>query len=94
MATYRCINVFGFDPGGGLTHLYSVSNFGDCHDHMGKWSDDNTLKLKYTGVWDGKPMTEDVNITLDGPDQYSFTVTSVVGGEQTMFIQGTMKKQK
>ena len=94
MQTYRAVNTFGYDANVGLTHLYTVSNYGECHDHKGKWTDENNLKLQHDGMMDGKPMTEVINITLDSPTQYHFTGTTTVGGEQVSYIEATMKKQK
>jgi hypothetical protein len=93
METYRCINIFGYDAGSDQTHLYSVSNYGDCHDHMGKWADENTLRLRYDGVWDGKPIKETITIAFDSPEQYRFTVTKQVGGEHMFTIDGIMTKK-
>jgi len=94
MQTYRAVNTFGYDAGTGLTHLYTVSNYGECHDHKGKWTDEKTLKLQHDGMMDGKPMTEVIDITLDSPTQYHFTGTTTVGGEQVSYIEATVKKQK
>jgi hypothetical protein len=94
MPTYHGSNMFGYDAGTGLTHLYTVSNYGECHDHKGKWSDENNLKLQHDGMMDGKPMTEVIDITLDGPDQYHFTGTTTVDGKVVNTFTGNMKKQK
>lgn len=91
---YHGNSIFGYEAGTGLTHMYTVSNYGDCHDHKGKWLDANNLKLQYDGIMDGKPMTEVIAITLDEPDGYHFTGTTTVGGKVAQTFTGNMKKQK
>jgi hypothetical protein len=93
METYRGENIFGYEAGSDLTHLYSVSNYGDCHDHKGKWSNEKTLVLQYEGFMNGVPMVEVINIVVDSPTQYSYTVQGIVGGQPAYNGQATMRKK-
>lgn len=91
--TYRCENILGFDPGGGKLHIYSVSNMGDCHDHVGGWKDDSTLAFRYEGITEGKPFVEDITMTLEGPNQYSMRGIRTVAGRQESDMRVTMHRQ-
>jgi hypothetical protein len=93
METYRGVSVFGYEAGTDLTHLYTVSNYGDCHDHKGKWIDAKTLVLQYDGLMNGVPTVEVINIVVDSPTQYSYTVQGIVGGEPAYRGQATMHKK-
>jgi hypothetical protein len=93
MKAYRGNSLFGYDAGGGKVHMYTVSNYGDCHDHAGNWTGENSLRLQYDGIQDGKPMTEVINITADSPTKYHFTGNVKVDGKQMSSLEGTMTKK-
>lgn len=89
---YRSENFFGYDPGAGKLHLFTVSNMQDCHDHGGGWKDDKTFQLRYESTSDGQPLVEEIVGTLDGPDQYSAQSTTTVGGKVRDVLKFTMKR--
>lgn len=93
MQTYRALNIFGYDMGTGLTHLYTVDNYADVHDHVGKWADDKTLNLEHNGMMGDKPTKEVLHIVVDSPTQYHYTVEGYLGGELTYSMQGTLHKK-
>jgi len=92
MPQYSCINLFGFNAGDKKLHVYSVSNFGDTHDHSGTWSSDKSLSLEYISVVNGKPFKEKLDITFDTDSTYHFTVKATEDGKETLNVSASMTK--
>jgi hypothetical protein len=90
---YASVNIFGFDPGRGQLHLYSVTNLGDCHDHVGNWLSDNQVYFREEGFLDGKPMIEEIPLTIVGPNQYRFRSVTTVAGQVTAIFEADMRRQ-
>ncbi len=91
--TYYAHNMMGFYMGGGKYHLYTVSNYGDVHDHVGNWASDKELYLQYDGMMEGQKYLEKLHIMVDSPSQYSFADTVEMGGQIAQVFTATMKKQ-
>jgi len=89
---YVCVNLFGYDPGDKKMHIYSVSNFGDTHDHVGTWKDDKTLSLEYNGTLKGKPYKEKLEIVFESETSYHFTEKTMEDGKETFNASATMTK--
>jgi hypothetical protein len=94
MGMYRAVGMFGFDASVNMLHLYTVSNFNDVHDHIGTWTDQKSFSLQYSGIREGKPIAEQIIATLVSKDEYRFKVFEYCGGEQTFFMEVTMKRVK
>jgi hypothetical protein len=92
MTPYIASDMMGYDAGGDMVHLYTVSNYGDTHDHKGKWVDDKHLMLEYDGLYDGKPFVERLTITVLDSQSYSFTDSITVGGQLFQTGRASMKK--
>jgi hypothetical protein len=71
-----------------MIHIFTVSNYGDVHDHKGSWIDDKRFKLQYNGTMEGKPMVEDMECEVLGKDKWKVYDKVTVGGEvfQTMEV--------
>jgi hypothetical protein len=80
-STYKSHNIVGYDAGGGKVHVFSVTNAGETHDHMGSWTKPNAVSLQYDGTWEGKPYVEKAVLTLDGPDAYTLSWHATLGGK-------------
>ena len=63
MGAYHEDDLWGYDQWEKKIHLYSVTSSGAVHDHSGTWKDDKTLHLRWEGLYEGKPSTEDVVMT-------------------------------
>src|ERR1044071_8127415 len=48
MPAYEEDDLFGYNPGDGLYHWFSITNQGETHDHKGGLSD-NTFTGEYSG---------------------------------------------
>jgi hypothetical protein len=72
---YASINMFGFDPGRGQLHLYTVDNIGDAHDPVGNWLGDRDAYFRQEGVVDGKPESEEIPFTVVSPPAGTFGAT-------------------
>jgi hypothetical protein len=92
MPAYMGNDMMGYDTGSDMFHLFTVSNYGDTHDHKGKWVDDKHLMLRYDGLYEGKPYVEKLAITVPDSMSYSFADSTSVGGQLFSTAQVTMKK--
>ena len=93
LGPYASVNIFGFDPGRGQLHLYSVTNVGDCHDHVGNWLSADQAYFREEGFVDGKPMIEEIPLTIVSPDEYRFRSVTTVAGQVTAVFEADMKRQ-
>jgi hypothetical protein len=94
MGSYKSVDLFGFDPGKQLIHMFTVSNMAEIHDHWGKWVDSKSLDLEYDGMKDGKAFVEKLHLFFDSPTQYHFTSESTLDGQPESTFTGTMMKAK
>jgi len=74
------VQVLSWDRSTRAFNLYSASNSGDSHNHIGGF-DGKTLNLKYEGNRDGKPFVENVAFTLRGPRELGWKDVCTVAGE-------------
>jgi len=91
---YASVNIFGFDPGRGQLHLYTVDNLGDAHDHIGNWLGDRDAYFRQEGVVDGKPEIEEIPFTMVSPNEYRFRSIVTVAGQPASVFEATMKRQE
>jgi hypothetical protein len=63
MAAYEETDLFGYDPGDGLVHMFSVTNAGETHDHKGGVSG-NVFALAHSGPQNGQLFAECLIITF------------------------------
>lgn len=69
MGEYHEDDLWGFDQWEKKIHFYSITSTGAVHDHSGTWKDDKTLHLRWEGLYEGKPSTEEVTLTLVGDNE-------------------------
>ena len=55
---YLGFGMIALDPNDNMLHIFTVSNYGDVHDHKGAWTDDKHFTLVYNGTMEGKAMRE------------------------------------
>lgn len=65
-------NLMGYDPNLKQVHLYSIDNMRTTHDHVGYWTDSNSLYVQYQGIVEGKEYLE--QIWMDFPDENIMSV--------------------
>jgi hypothetical protein len=63
LASYEETDLFGYDPGDGLVHMFTVTNGGETHDHKGGVSG-NVFALMFSGPQDGQLFSECLTITF------------------------------
>lgn len=90
---YESENLFGFDPGRGEIHLLTVTNWAETHDHKGKWADDKHFTMRYEGVADGKPMVEEIPVTIVSNNEYRFKSTVTIDGKIDSTFEADMIRQ-
>ena len=83
--------LFAYDPDGKAVHFMCVTSMGEVHNHKGQWISDREMQFDpYPTSWDGKPATEDVDISF--PDarhiQTSSVITKQDGSRMTFEFHG------
>jgi len=66
MPSYEETDLFGYDPGDGLVHWFSVTNAGETHDHKGGFSG-NVLSVTHVGPQTGQLFAECITMTWKDP---------------------------
>lgn len=91
---YEAVNLFGFESGRKIMHLYTINSRGDVRDRTGRWTSPNTLELQYEGVQSGQPLVEKRVLTIKSPQEYHFTSRTTLGGKAYSAFSATMHKVK
>ena len=81
LAVYEESDLFGYEPNSSTYHWYAVTNAGETHDHAAKASADGPIRWVYTGIQDGKPFKEvvDMEVANDDASIAVHAVTTVAG---------------
>jgi hypothetical protein len=93
MDNYIATDIMGVDPGTNKIHIYSVSNYGDAHDHVSTVVNDKSTEYLYEGVMEGKKYIEKIKFTSLNDTEYEINVKSSLDGKdmQDMTIKFTKK---
>ncbi len=93
MPNYEETDLFGYDPGSNTYHWFSVTNAGETHDHVAKASDGLKQQFVYTGMQEGKPFKEVIDLEW-GKDAKSLSVRAenFVGGASVAVFEIKAKK--
>ncbi len=94
MGALNSVNLFGYDAGEDVVHLFIISNWGETRDYKGKWADEKKLVVEYSGVIEGRAITDKITITVNSPEEYSFTSAAISGADMLSISIGNMKKKK
>lgn len=94
MAPYQGFGVFTYDATDDMMHIFTCSNYGDVHDHKGKWIDDKHFVLQYTGLKEGKQFVEDLSITITGNDSFKGTDVETLDGVKSAVTEFDIKRVK
>lgn len=86
-------DLWGYDPGADLVHMFSITSFGDVHDHAGRWTDERTLALQWRGVREGQEAIEEISITLPSGGEMHVRSTMTVGGQPAGAFEATFRKR-
>jgi hypothetical protein len=82
MDKYEETDLFGYEPGTGKYHWFSVTNAGETHEFV------------HNGVQEGKPFKEVVQLTFKGKNDSTIDVRSesFVDGKSTSVLTGSAHK--
>jgi hypothetical protein len=93
LGSYEEDDLVGFDQETGKVHIYSVTNSAAVHDHVGEWSDENTLQAEYDGLQGGKPYHEAIRVRFTASDVIEMESQDYVEGELASAIVVTLRKR-
>ena len=93
-APYVGFGMMGFDENDNALHIFTVSNYGDVHDHKGSWTDDKNFTVEYNGILEGKPMKEELSVEFVTADTWKFRDVVTVNGQDFQTLSAVMHKVK
>jgi len=91
---YNGFGALTYDLGEDMIHIFTCSNYGDVHDHKGKWNGDKSFTLKYNGTMEGKPMEETLSCTILDANSWRVDDRVSVGGQTTQEMEIVLHKRK
>jgi hypothetical protein len=94
MDRYEETDLFGYDAGGGKLHWFSVTNAGETHDHVGgRWTGP-AAQFVYTGVQEGKPFKEVIDVTFKDKNAAAFDLRAetFLDGKVSSVLQASARK--
>ncbi|WP_163715475.1 hypothetical protein [Mangrovibacterium lignilyticum] len=74
-------NLVGYDPNLNQVHMYSIDNTGTAHDHVGYWTEANSLYVQYQGVVEGKMYVEQIWVNFTGTNTMSVKLHGIHNGK-------------
>jgi hypothetical protein len=92
LAVYEESDLFGYEPGSGTYHWFAVTNAGETHDHAVKAPASGPLHWVYTGMQDGKPFKELVDMDLAKQDSFTVHAVSMVAGSTVSTLDVKLHK--
>jgi hypothetical protein len=93
MPAQEAIFTMGWAIGEGQAHMHEMTNYGDVHDHKGKWTDDKTITVVQVGKnAEGKEETDNLTFVFNSPRELVMKGEGTVGGAQQWTINATLKK--
>ena len=90
--TYELDDLWGYDPGSGRIHWYTVTNAGETHDHQGH-ADRTSFRGSYVGRREGRPMRENVSFVFDGNDRFTVRSTVYVARQRVESVVATIARE-
>ncbi len=85
--------MFGYDIWTKKVHFYAVGNRGEVHDHSGPMTGENSCRLVWEGLKDGKPASEDITMTIT-KDEIAFVNTETADGKPAGVFTFVLKRAK
>jgi hypothetical protein len=68
VAVYEESDLFGYEPNSSTYHWFAVTNAGETHDHAARPPAGGLIHWVYTGLQDGKPFKEVVDMEIANDD--------------------------
>ena len=90
---YLGFGMMAYDLNDNSLHIFTVSNYGDVHDHKGNWTDDKHFTVIYNGITEGKNMKEELSVELVSADTWKFNDVVSVEGQTVQTLSAEMHKQ-
>lgn len=72
--------LIGFDAPAGNVHMFSANRYA-IRDHVGGWTADDRLKVRYQGKVGARVVTEEITLNLDGRGRMVADIVEQVDGE-------------
>lgn len=94
MEPYEGTNLFGYDPGEEMLHLFSVTSDGSTHDHKGRFDGTSTMLVYEGRTEEGQPFHESIPLSITSKNEYSITSEVNIGGAVAAVFEASMKRVK
>ena len=91
MPSYEETDLFGYDPGDGLVHWFSVTNAGETHDHKGGFSG-NVLSVMHVGPQVGQLFSECITLTWKDDKSLRIEARTFIGSARGAVFEVTLTR--
>jgi hypothetical protein len=92
MGTFEESELIGFDTVGGQVHMFSANKYA-IRDHLGDWTRDDQLTVRYRGIDGDSAVTEEITVDFEGPDRIVARVIEHADGAVVMTTDLTLARQ-
>jgi hypothetical protein len=83
--------LIGFDAAQGKVHMFSANRFA-IRDHVGEWTADDQLEVRYQATVDGSEITEDITLNFNEPGRIEADVVERADGAVVLTTDLTLTK--
>jgi hypothetical protein len=92
MGTFEESELIGFDTVGGQIHMISANKYA-IRDHLGDWTRDDQLTVRYQGIDGDSAVTEEITVDFEGPHRIVARVIEHADGAVVMTTDLTLARQ-
>lgn len=85
-------DLFGVDAVTGQAHWYAITNQGDAHDHLVRWTGAKTMKAHHSWAQGAKRMREDITLSLPSKNTMTFHSVVTADGTEVNQFSGSMAR--
>ena len=85
---------WSFDRYTGEVHLFSITSEGDVHDHVGNWTDNAILELKWRGTFEDQEQEEKILAKWLNKDQIEVTEIHYSLGKELLSVNYVFKRKE
>jgi hypothetical protein len=92
MGTFEESELIGLDTVGGQVHMISANKY-TIRDHLGEWTREDQLKVRYKGTHGLSEITEEITLDFEGHDRIVARVIEHADGAVVMTTDLTLTRQ-
>jgi hypothetical protein len=87
-------DLWSYDRATGKVHLFGITSEGQAHDHVGNWTDQNTLELYWRGTFEDQELEEKITAKWITKDQIELKEVNLSLGKVKFTTNYVFKRKK